>query len=208
MKAKIKYYWGDNHLLINLGNRIEPRIRIIYWIEFVITVGIATIFLLQSMAVHANWLHVAASVGIGIIYLLASYRFFSRMFFREKIMVSNTHFTLVSQTPFRQRIVSYDWERMGALHYSGKESKTDHPLKGKCFDYFGFDTQERLVQDLHHDGNLFFNYNHAQVRFARGIYSWHAEELVCMIRLYSGTSLQLGEEWKAIMKEVDWTKEH
>jgi len=208
MKEKIKYYWGRDHLMIDLGNRIEPRIRIIYWIEFLITIGIATIFLLQSAALSASWLHITASVGVGLLYLLAAYRFLSRVFYKEKIAVTNHHFVIIRQTPFQHRMASYDWERMGALHYIGKDTKTDHPLKGKCYDYFGFDTQERLVQDLHHDGNLYFNYDNIPVRFARGIYSWNAEEMVRMIRLYSGTSLQLGDEWKILMQEIDWTQEH
>jgi hypothetical protein len=207
-QPKIRYYWGNDHLLVDLGNRIEPRIRIIYWIEFLITTGIATIFLLQSFSLSENRMHVLASLAVGFIYLLAAYRFFSRMFYREQISVSDNHFTIIRKTLFRHSMISYDWERMGPLHYKGKEAKTDHPLKGKCFDYFGFDTQERLVQDLHHDGNLYFDYGNTAVRFARGIYSWHAEEIVRMIRLYSGTSLQLGEEWKNLMQEMDWTNEH
>lgn len=207
MKEKIGYFWGKDDLLIDLGNRIEPRIRIIYWIEFIVVIGIATIFLLQSLSMHAGWIHISASIVIGIIYLFAAYRFLSRMFYREKIRISNNHFSIIRKTPFRYSIASYNREKMGALHYKGKDAKTDHPLKGKCFDYFGFDTQERLVQDLHHDGNLYFEYNGISVRFARGIYSWHAEEIVNMIRLYAGSSLQLGEEWQYLMQEIDWTKE-
>ena len=207
MKHKIQYYWGKDHLLIDLGNRINPRIRIVYWIELIVTAGIATIFLLQSASLSSNWLHVIACFSIGFVYLLAAYRFLSRMFYKEKIVISNDHFTLIQQTPFRQSTASYDWERMGALHYAGKDAKTDHPLKGNCFDYFGFDTQERVAQELHHDGNLYFKYNDTAVRFARDIYSWHAEEIVRMIRLYSGNSLQLGEEWKNLLEEMDWTRE-
>lgn len=204
MKSSVKYYWGKDHLLIDLGNRIEPRIRVIYWIELVVTIGVATIFLLQSLQLSASWTHIVTSICIGSVYLLAAYRFFSRMFYRECIKVTNDNLTITRQTPFKKVSVTYDWEGMGALHYSGKEAKTDHPLKGKCFDYFGFDTQEQLVQDLHHDGNLYFIYNKNQVRFARGIYSWHAEEIVRMIRLFSGTSLQLGSEWEMLMKEMNW----
>jgi len=105
------------------------------------------------------------------------------------------------------RKLHYDWEELGTLHYIGKGAKTDHPLKGKCFDYFGFDTQEKVVQDLHHDGNLYFEYKGIPVRFARGIYSWHAEEIVNMIRLFAGSSLRLGPEWQNIMQEIDWEEE-
>ncbi|HRO43865.1 MAG TPA: hypothetical protein PL009_13595 [Flavipsychrobacter sp.] len=204
MNTGIKYLWGKDHLLIDLGNRIQSRIRIIYWIEFVITMGIATIILLELLSLNTTWFYALASISISLLYLLAAYRFFSRMSYREKIRVTDQDFTIIKQTPFRHKETSYVWTKMGVLHYKGKEAKTDHPLKGKCFDYFGFDTQEKLVQDLHHDGNLYFNYCETSVRFARGIYSWHAEEIVRMIRIFSGTSLQLGEEWEYLLEEMNW----
>jgi len=207
MSTDIKYYWGKDQLLIDLGNRIEPRIRIIYWIEFIITIGIATIILLESFSMVESWLYILASIGIGLLYLLAAHRFLSRMLYREKIAVTNTHLSIIRQTPFRTKTTCCEWTKMGALHYKGKDAKTDHPLKGKCFDYFGFDTQERLVQDLHHDGNLFFMNGDKVVQFARGIYCWHAEDIVKMIRLYAGSSLQLGEEWKHLLQEMDWSSE-
>lgn len=207
MKSDIKYYWGNDHLLIDLGNRIESRIRFVYWIEFLITTGIATIFLLRSFNLSQSGLVITATAGVVLIYLLAAYRFLSRMFYREKIGVSDHHFTIIRQTPFGRRLYNYEWKKMGALHYKGKDAKTDHPLKGKCFDYFGFDTQERVVQDLHHDGNLYFEYEGKPIRFARGIFSWHAEDLVRMVHLFPGSALQLGEEWKYLLEEIDWTKE-
>lgn len=203
----IRYFFGENNLLIDLGNRIDRRIRFIYWIEFLITTGLATIFLLQSFSLEQSWVHAVASVGVALLYLLASYRFFSRMFYREQIQVSGQHFSIIRKTPFRSTIVHYDWKKMGVLQYKGKDAKTDHPLKGKSFDYFGFDTQERLVQELHHEGNMCFEYNGVLVRFARGLYSWHAEEVVRMIHLQPGVLLRLGEEWERLTEEMDWTRE-
>lgn len=208
MKPKIKYLWGKEHLTIDLGNRIEPRIRMIYWVEFLMTMGIATIFFLHSYKLQHNWVHLLANLCLCMLSLLAVYRFLSRMFYREKLVVTDNHFTIVRQTPLNSNKSSYDWESMGALHYIGKDAKTDHPLKGSSFDYFGFDAQEHLVQDIHHDGNLYFEFNGVPIRFARGIYSWHAEEIVRMIRLYSGSSLQLGAEWKYLMEEMKWHDEY
>lgn len=204
MRNNIGYYWGKEDLQIRLGNRIEPRIRIIYWIEFLVTAGIATIVLLTTLNIEQNWMMALADAAIGSIYLFAAYRFLSKMFFRESLTVTKEGFAITQKTPFKKRNHYYHWTEMGSLHYAGKGAKTDHPLKGKCFDYFGFDTQEQLVQDLHHDGNLFFESGGKQVRFARGIYSWHAEEIIRMITLFSGSALTLGEEWNALLGEIDW----
>ena len=206
MTKAIRYLWGSEDLLIELGNRTEPRIRLIYYTEFLVTTGLATIFMLRGIHAVQGYVQVLCSLGTGLVYLLAAYRFLSRMFYTESLRITNDQLTIIRKTPFHTRSSSYFWQRMGRLHYKVREAKTDHPLKGKCFDYFGFDTQEQVVQDLHHEGNLFFQYDGSPVRFARGIYSWHAEEIVNMIRLFSGPALRLGAEWKDLLKEMYWER--
>jgi len=206
MKQPVRYYWGTDHLRILLGNRTDPRIKMLYYIEFVVLIGMATIMLFRAFSLEGDWLHLVAGSGILLLYALAGYRFLSRMLFREELSVSSAGITHIVSTPFSSRRRSFSWEKMGSLHYRGHEEKTDHPLKGGCFDYFGFDTQERLIQNLHHDGNLSFRYGDEEIRFARGIYSWHAEDLIRMIRLYAGNALVLGDEWKDLMREMNWQK--
>jgi len=188
-------------LLITLGNRTHARIRALYLVEFLFTTGMATLFLLQSSPSKHTFVHWAAGVGASMLYLLASHRFLARMFFTERILLNQQSLTLIKKTLFSQQVRRYDWRYIGALHYEGKGRKTDHPLKGKCFDYFGFETQEHLIQSLHHDGNLYFDTVDGRVYFASGVYSWNAEEVVQMMKLYIGSSLQLGPEWKEMLQE-------
>ncbi len=201
----ITYHWGKDNLLISLGNRTEPRIKMLFLAEFLLTSGIATVFLLRSMPLSAGLSNVITCIGSAMLYLLSAYRFLSRIFFSEKIIVDKQYLTIVQHSFFMRNISRYKWRYMGPLHYIGKEVKTDHPLKGKCYDYFGFETQEHLIQSLHHSGNLYFNYgDDLAVRFARGVYSWDAEEMVRMIHLFSGPSvLRLGPEWEQMLQEQE-----
>ncbi len=201
IRREITYHWGEDFLLINLGNRIEPRLRFLFLAEFLFTSGIATVFLFQSFPVSANKLHVVTGLASTVIYLLAAYRFLSRMLFTEKVQVSNQGISIIRNTPFLKQLNSYSWQSMGPLHYLGKQAKTDHPLKGNSFDYFGFETQEHLIQSLHHNGNLCFYCDGKEVHFARGVYSWDAEKMISMIKLYVGNSLRLGPEWERMLKE-------
>lgn len=200
-KHDITYHWGEEQLLINLGNRIEPRIRILFLAEFLFTTGLATVFLLQSLPVAHFFSHWVGGIGSALIYPLAAYRFLSRVFFREKLLIDPYGLTIIQRTPFMQRSRFYDWRNMGAIHYAGKSLKTDHPLKGGCYDYFGFETQEHLIQSLHHNGNLYFYYNDIQVHFARGVYSWDAEKMIYMMRIFAGATLRLGPEWEEMLQE-------
>lgn len=201
MPDKIIYNWGDDHLHIKLGNRIEPRIKALYWGEFIITLGMSTIFLVQSYPFSDTLLHIAASVSCAILYLLASYRFISRTFYTEELWLDNEFLTVISSTPFKRKLNRYDWENIGPMHYTGKDIKTDHPLKGQCYDYFGFETQEKLIQNIHEEGNLYFNYGGYIIRFAKSVYSWDAEEMMDIMKLYAGDKLHMGAEWKYMTPE-------
>jgi hypothetical protein len=201
MKQDITYHWGEEHLLVKLGNRIEPRIRFLFIAEFLLTSGLATIFLVRSLPLSTSVVHWVTGIASSVIYLLAAYRCFSRIFFKETLLADQHGLTIIRRTPFFQQTTRYSWHNMGAIHYVGKHVKTDHPLKGKSFDYLGFETQEHLIQSLHHKGNLFFCYAGEEVRFARGVYSWDAEKLVYMIQLYAGAVFRLGPEWEDMLQE-------
>lgn len=201
MPDKIRYSWGSNHLHIVLGDRAAPRIKALYWGEFLLTSGMATVFLLQSLPIMHSVLHLIAGIGSAFLYALAAYRFFSRMFFREEVWLDEEYLMIVNATPFKRKIRKYEWQDMGALHYAGKMQKTDHPLKGQCYDYFGFETQEQLIQNIHDEGNLYFNYQGYAVRFAIGVYSWDAEEMVSMMKIYMGNNLRLGPEWTRMAQQ-------
>ena len=200
-QKSITYYWGDRSLLITLGNRTNARVRALFIAEFLFTSFMATILLLKSLPFRHVFIDWAAGVGGVSLYLLAAFRFLSRIFFSERLLIDNQSLTIIRKWTLAQQVRRYNWREIGALHYEGKHIKTDHPLKGKCFDYFGFETQEHLIQSLHDEGNLYFDTYEGRVYFAAGVYSWNAEEMVQIMKLYIGSALQLGPEWKEMLME-------
>ena len=204
MSQDITYHWGENHLFIDLGHRLERRVRILFWTELIITCGMASIILFTAFPLNRQWTHLATGVGAAVLYLLAAWRFLSRMAYRESLYLDDTHFTIVQSTFLKKQVQRYLWTEMGHLHYIGKDKKTDHPLKGAHYDYWGFETHEHVIQQLYQEGNLYFKYAGFSVRFGRNVYSWHAEEIVRIMRLYAGDKLHLGAEWSYIMQEHEW----
>jgi hypothetical protein len=199
-KKNISYLWGHNSLLIKLGNRSGKRLRALFVFEFLFMLGLATVFLVQSMPLTANYFHLIAGFGSLLLCALAVRRFLKRMFYNESILIENQCITLIKKTLFSEQVRRYDWRSLGALHYEGRAKKTDHPLKGKYFDYFGFESHEQLLQTLHQDGNLYFHSAKGRVYFAAGVYSWDAEEMVQMMKLYMGHALELGPEWAYMLQ--------
>jgi hypothetical protein len=163
----------------------------------------ATILLIKSYPFTHALLDGITGIGAAALYLLAANRFLSRIFFSEHLLIDQFSLTIVRKWAFTRQVRRYNWRQIGALHYEGKGAKTDHPLKGKCFDYFGFETQEHLIQSLHDEGNLYFDTFEGRVYFAAGVYSWNAEEMVQIMKLYIGSSLQLGPEWKEMLMEEE-----
>lgn len=200
-KKEIYYNWGADNLQIDLGNRVASRIKALFWAEFMLTTGWATIFLLRALPITSTLIDTLTAIGASLLYMFAAYRFLSRMFFKERLLLHADRLEIVTKTPFSFSSRSFEWQYMGPLHYVGQDKKTDHPLIGQCYDYFGFETQEKLIHQLHKEGNLYFNYNGFPVRFGKGVYSWHAEEIVNMMQLYVGQKLILGPEWAQMIQE-------
>lgn len=208
-KNKISYQWGAEHMVVTIGNQTPLRIKMLFWAEFLFTCSMVTVLLAFSLPAHNNLENILFVSGSAVVYMLAGYRFLSRLFFREMLLLDNEGFTMVQRNIFNQKSHNYQWKQLGTLHYCGMPSKTDHPLKGKCYDYFGFETQERLIQNLHADGNLFFNHKGVAIKFAKGVYSWDAEEMVNMMRLYAGSKIRLGPEWAEMQAQtLGWDDMH
>jgi hypothetical protein len=159
------------------------------------------VFLIRALPLSLGPVHWTIALGAALLYVLASYRLLSRIFYTERLLLDRYGINIIRRTPFMHHARYYDWNVMGPLHYTGKAKKTAHPLKGKSFDYFGFETHEHLIQSLHHEGNLCFTYDDEMVSFARGVYSWDAENMVQIMKLYAGTSLRLGPEWERMLQE-------
>lgn len=203
MKKSIQYKWGEDHLEIDLGNRVESRVKIILVVEFAVTVIMASVFLMRAFQIEQSIISPLLFLGACLLYGLATYRLISRISFNEKLVITQSHFTIIHKTPISKKTYSYDWRCIGTLHYIGKDIRTHHALQ-QSYDPFGLDREEKLAHDLHQDGNLFFTYKEEPVRFARSIYSWHAEEMVRMMQLYTGSYLKLGAELEYLMATSEW----
>lgn len=197
---EIKYYWGENDLHINLGSRTTSRMRVLYIFEFLFTIGLATVVLFKSLSLTPPLLLWTNIIGASVLYFLAARRFLLRVSLKESIILDDRYISFVKKSLISKKTRKYDWRMLGPLHYEGQVKKTDHPLKGRSFDYLGFETHEHIIQILHKNGNLYFDTPEGRMYFAVGLYSWHAEEMVQMMRMYMGNYLRLGPEWEQMLQ--------
>lgn len=199
MSSEISYHWGENELLIDLGNRTELGIKALFWTELVVTTSLATAILLQSFPIEDSWYNTLGAIASTALYLFASYRFLSRMFSTEKLLLKPQYMQIIKRSPFSYKVNEYEWEYIGPLHYVGERKRASELIKATGLDFFGLNSYEKIFYNLNNDGNLFFNYGGFSVKFGKSVYSWDAEEVVNMMRLYKGDKIVLGPEWDTIM---------
>lgn len=174
--------------------------RVLYVFEFLFTIGLATAVLIKSLSLTHVLLLWTNIIGASLLYFLAARRFLLRISLKESVMLDERYISFVKKSLISKKIKKYDWRMLGQLHYEGQVKKTDHPLKGRSFDYLGFETHEHIIQILHKNGNLYFDTPEGRLYFAVGLYSWHAEEMVQMMRMYMGNYLRLGPEWEEMLQ--------
>lgn len=174
-----------------------------YVVEFAVTCVMATVFLLQSFPFSNSVIHWVSVVGASLLYILASYRFFTRIFFNEQLVLDTQYITLVKKTFLSRQVNRYDWKHIGEMHFEAKTKKVGHPLKGKYFDYFGFDAPGHFVRVHRQEGILYFDTYDGRIYFAGGVSASDAEKLVQIMKLYLGAQLKLGPEWKEMLQEQE-----
>lgn len=195
-KKDIIYKWGEDHLMIELGNRIEPHMRVLLWMEFLFTISMASIFLRLSFPFALNLWHSTATIGAAALYILATYRFVTRMFCHEKVLLNKHDLVLVKHVPFACHMRHFAWKSISPLYYTGKQQNVMHQLRS----HIDFNIHAQRIQHLHHEGNLCFYYAGYPIHFARNVYSWDAEEMVYMMQLYAGNKLRLSPEFEMILQ--------
>ena len=52
-----------------------------------------------------------------------------------------------------------------------------HPLAGKSFDYLGFQTEQKVINEMYGDNRLAFDYNGRTISFGKNVYSWEFDEI-------------------------------
>lgn len=198
MAKSITYKWGIDSLTIELGNRTETRMRVLFWAEFVLTAGIATALLINSMS-FTSFFEVIFCFCASALYTIASYRFLVRVFSKEEILLDEYDIVLIRRNFLATRHRHFSWSGISPLFYVGQAKKTPHPLKGDGFGFLGFQSQEHLIQKLNHQGNLYFYYGGHPIHFARNIYAWNAEEMIGMMKLFAGNKLRLAPQLQIIL---------
>jgi len=185
---------GRDGKLITLSRALDERgkyLYLIYSIMFLIAgilLGVALIYASYSLgAMLFTFIGFMASTIAGV-------RFGSRAFASEKIFVNKQTLEIIKISLLKNERKVYEISKISNFRHLQKPELTDHPLAGNSFDYLGFQTEQKVISEMHGDKSIAFDYEGKVITFGTDIYSWQFDELEMLLHDFSGNDLRYADK--------------
>jgi hypothetical protein len=141
-----------------------------------------------------------------IVSFLIFKRFANKAFLSERILVTRNEITLIKKRLFSSEKASYDIGKISHFRHLAKPELTRHPLAGDHYDYLGFQTEQQLINDVHGDNRLSFQYDGKTITFGDNLYSWDFEQLEMLLYDITGNDLRYEDSVEQqMLSELDKT---
>ena len=167
--------------LVTISKPFGNRAKILHLFYFILFFAAATIFLklLITEAENAGAI-IVASLGT-IAFYIAAYRFANKAVSAEKILVGENSIQIINQGLFKKSIKEYEVSRISNFRHLAQQQLSKHPLAGDNLDYLGFQTEQQVINNMHGENRLAFDYDGRTITFGDNIYSWEFDELSVII---------------------------
>ena len=178
----------EHGTLIILSKPFDTRAKALY-LAYCIAFAIGAAFFLGLLLYE--YLSIVATIvllAFGIVQLVAGYRFGRSALLQEHLFIDAKELVLMEKgIKIRKRQV-FDLASVTHFRFLAKPEMPRHPLAGESFDYLGFQTEQKVINEMHGDNRLAFDYNGKTVTFGKNIYSWDFDELISVLRSYGYTA--------------------
>lgn len=181
-----------NGTLIYLSKSLDSRAKwlnlINFWVFFIGFVGsMAGLLLTPETVFFIIW---------AVICAIAAYRFGNSASRSERLLLTKEALHIINKSWFKNNIQVFDIRKISNFRHLQKPALSHHPLAGKTFDYLGFETQEKLINEMHGDKRLAFEYEGKQITFGENVYSWEFDELNVLLYDITGNDLRYKDEFE------------
>lgn len=75
-----------------------------------------------------------------------------------------------------------------------------HPLSGNIFDYLGFPTEQKVIDDMHGNNKIGFNYESKFITFGNDVRSWDYEKLELLLYEVTENDFRYDDEFEKTFK--------
>lgn len=121
------------------------------------------------------------SIAVVGLYLFVAYKFINKALQTEKLYVSKTTLTIYKTGLFFSQTKTFNTGSISNFRHLAKPEISKHPLAGESFDYLGFETEQKVINEMHGDNRLAFDYNGRTIKFGENIYSWDFEQIAGLL---------------------------
>ncbi|MGF6848230.1 hypothetical protein QFZ51_003465 [Chitinophaga sp. W3I9] len=175
--------------LVILSTAFDTRSKMLYLFYFIVLFTLGT-FMLRVVLTNSDKI-VALIVG-GLFMLLTyagAYQFANKIVMTEQILVTRESLHLIRKGIFRSAIQVFDIQKISSFRHLAKPTLTRHTLAGGEFDYLGFQTGQQVINDMHGDNQLAFDFEGRTIKFGNNIPSWDFEALESIFLNLTGKDL-------------------
>jgi hypothetical protein len=128
--------------------------------------------------------------GISFLFFLAAIialfivavRFGNRAFASKKLWIDSEHLVLIDKSWFRSRAQTFEKRKITRFLFHDRSALTDHPLAGQSMDYLGFQTEQKVINEMYGENRISFDYEDGRtIYFGKDLYSWDYDKLKGML---------------------------
>lgn len=181
--------------LITFSKAFDTRAKILYTFSFFVYFIGATFFLRMLLTNENPPLGAIIVTVLGTIACyIAAYRYGNKALMSEKLFVNKNTLQLITQGMFSSSVRIYQVSDISNFRHLKKPEISDHTLAGQSFDYLGFQTEQKVINEMLGDNRLSFDWKGIEVTFGQDIYSWDFEELEILLSEITGNNLRDSKE--------------
>jgi hypothetical protein len=187
--------------LITLSKAFDSRAKTLNVFYFVCFLAMGTLFIRMGLLLDADRIFpLLVGCIAGAVLIFAAYRFINKAMFSEKLFVNTAQLQIIESGLFSKKVRSFDLTGISSFRHLDKPALTDHPLAGQSVDYLGFQTEQKVISEMHGDKRIGFRYNGRDITFGENVYSWDFEELEVLLYDVTGRDLSYDASFEKTYK--------
>jgi hypothetical protein len=184
--------------IISLSSSFDNRAKILNIIYFICFTGAGIGFISLPISEGTPFtfgLFVFIAIVTGV-YLFAAYRFINKALQTEKLIVNKDTLTIFRGGFLSTKKDIYEVSQISNFRHLDKPETSKHPLAGQSFDYLGFQTEQQVINEMHGDNRLAFDYVGRTIKFGENIYSWDFEQLEVILYDITGNDFRYTDKFE------------
>jgi hypothetical protein len=163
--------------LMALSKPMDNRVKILNLFYFILFFTTGGWWILKATYPGTSIGALLFFLLVGVVFLVVSYRFANKMMMTEELFVNKDALCLIKRgiSPLSRHC--FDLAGVSQFRHLEKPEDPKHPLAGENYDYFGFQTEQKLIRETYGDDRLAFDYGGKTITFGDNVYSWDFDEI-------------------------------